>query len=659
MISDLDLLKRWTSRRDAKAYRDIVSRYGSMVYDTCRRVFDHAAEAQDVNQECFERLTNLTPARNPILFSLLICAAITIGISSAAQEPAHYMIDPPITLHDLWVDPGGGRPEVLSDGENVWIAVWRTWMHPVTSDISIHAVLSRSADNGATWSAPLAIGSHDSLWFPRLATNGTGDWVVVWKHGTRIYFARSTDNGVTWNEEEMLSTFTDGDVLTLDGRALGAANKVPHAATDGTGTWITVWESEVQLGGATGEDLDILFSRSTDNGATWSNAALLNTNGTTDPPGRIGTGGDRDARIMTNGAGVWITVWRSSELGIVSARSIDNGQTWSDPEPFYANFPDVPIGHSSFEMKTDRMGGWVAVWSSTFDPDGTAGDDTDIFVTHSTDDGLTWSYPALLNTTATIDFDPEPTCYDDGYFNTICYYNDQDWSPHLTANHQGSWLVVWNSNWNLHGIAGDDKDLFFAQSTDNGATWTDPKLFSTGQTTYSYEHAAMNQAGDVVVVWEGHIPGQGRDIYAARGIAGAALSAGGGGSGGGGCFIATAAYGTPMAHEIGTLRAFRDTYLLNTILGAAFVDTYYRTSPAIAAYIAERPALGAVTRLVLTPIVILSNALLTSPFWTAIALFMITIAIALVFGCRRSWRGWTSGNRVTAYGTSILPHQHS
>jgi hypothetical protein len=72
----------------------------------------------------------------------------------------------------------------------------------------------------------------------------------------------------------------------------------------------------------------------------------------------------------------------------------------------------------------------------------------------------------------------------------------------------------------------------------------------------------------------------------------------------GGCFIATAAYGTPTAQQIDVLREFRDTVLLKSTIGSAFVDLYYRTSPPIANFIARNDLLRALVReLLVDPIV--------------------------------------------------------
>jgi len=69
------------------------------------------------------------------------------------------------------------------------------------------------------------------------------------------------------------------------------------------------------------------------------------------------------------------------------------------------------------------------------------------------------------------------------------------------------------------------------------------------------------------------------------------------------CFIATAAYGTPMAEEIQILREFRDEYLLTNPVGQAFVDFYYKVSPPIAEFITEHPGLKPIVRAALFPAV--------------------------------------------------------
>jgi len=82
----------------------------------------------------------------------------------------------------------------------------------------------------------------------------------------------------------------------------------------------------------------------------------------------------------------------------------------------------------------------------------------------------------------------------------------------------------------------------------------------------------------------------------------------------GGCFIATAAYGTPMAEEIGVLREFRDEYLLPHRQGRAFVNLYYRISPSIAEFITEHPSLKPIVRGGLLPAVAISTvAVNTTP----------------------------------------------
>lgn len=111
------------------------------------------------------------------------------------------------------------------------------------------------------------------------------------------------------------------------------------------------------------------------------------------------------------------------------------------------------------------------------------------------------------------------------------------------------------------------------------------------------------------------------------------VGSGGGGSDGSGCFIATAAYGTPMAREIQSLRDVRDAYMMNTALGAAFADAYYRISPPIARAVSEYPAAKTVVRAVLAPVVAVSGWTMAAP--GAVAAGALALLLGLAFGVRR------------------------
>ncbi|MBN1226044.1 MAG: Ig-like domain-containing protein, partial [Deltaproteobacteria bacterium] len=76
-----------------------------------------------------------------------------------------------------------------------------------------------------------------------------------------------------------------------------------------------------------------------------------------------------------------------------------------------------------------------------------------------------------------------------------------------------------------------------------------------------------------------------------------------GGGGNGGCFIATAAYGSPMAKDVVLLKEFRDNTLINNSIGKMFVRFYYTFSPPIANYIGGSEGLRFVVRCSLVPFV--------------------------------------------------------
>ena len=93
------------------------------------------------------------------------------------------------------------------------------------------------------------------------------------------------------------------------------------------------------------------------------------------------------------------------------------------------------------------------------------------------------------------------------------------------------------------------------------------------------------------------------------------------------CFIATAAFGSPLAGQVEILRQLRDKYLMTNYFGRKFVAWYYHNGPVAAHYIKDKPLLRAAVRLLLYPLIVFSLLLISGRMPVVIICFLCAFFI--------------------------------
>jgi hypothetical protein len=299
-----------------------------------------------------------------------------------------------------------------------------------------------------------------------------------WAHGaTRnaIVVRRSPDGGKTW--------FPVGvPVIAHSGHPRLFEDK-PMLVTDDTDS---KYAGNVYIGWTQFRiaDAQIVFSRSSDGGASFSKPVRISThNGT--PRDDNGTVEGFDGAVDSDGT--LYVVWQDGSH-IVFTSSSDGGRTFKPSVPIL-DIPAANFALSGFNVYTpngfpqidvDRRSHAIYVaWSDT------RGGEADVFIAVSHDRGTTWSEPIRVN--------------NDAYHDGADHFYDWMRVDHAT----GDVYVVWYDrrrdphNW--------DVDVALARSTNGGATfanyaWANPGFHVWGQFIGDYTALAAYN-GHVYGVW--------------------------------------------------------------------------------------------------------------------------------------------------------------
>ena len=181
--------------------------------------------------------------------------------------------------------------------------------------------------------------------------------------------------------------------------------------------------------------------------------------------------------------------WEDSRSGnpdIYFARSTDGGATWSANVKINDDAGSADQRNPS--LAADESGGLYVVWSDR------RNGNYDIYFARSTDGGNTWSANVKVNSGA----------------DSL----DQR-TPSLAVDGSGGLYVAWNDG--FYGSAALSADIYFAQSTDGGATWSaQVRLDDDTNSAFQYSPSlAVDGGGNLYAAWDDRRNDE-SDIYFTR-----------------------------------------------------------------------------------------------------------------------------------------------
>jgi len=365
-----------------------------------------------------------------------------ICISVATSQIQNIRIDGPLSNspEEVTIAVNPANPDVLAGGANI-----DHFYYSVDGGLSWGE--KHLSSTLGVWGDPCVLfDSLGNLYFAHLSNPVVGYWI------DRIVVQKSTDNGITWNDGAGVGFVEpknqDKEWLAVD-----------LTQSQYKGNIYMTWTEFDDYGSSNPNDSSrIKFSKSTDQGETWSNAITISDR----------SGNCIDSDNTTEGAvpavgpnGEIYVSWTGPE-GLVVDKSTDGGDTWGT-DIFISDVPGIsrcnglPI--TMCDISNSSYQGYVySCWGDQ--RNGTS--DTDVFFSRSTDGGETWSPALRVN--------------DD---NTTRH----QFFPWMTIDQTTG--IIWSVFYDRRNTTGSATDVYVAKSTDGGQSFENFKVSESSFTPTS------------------------------------------------------------------------------------------------------------------------------------------------------------------------------
>jgi hypothetical protein len=445
----------------------------------------------------------------------LLAAAASAGAQNDDEEPVvtaavQVTQNPdPVRAHS--------SPQIARNPENGELVIAET---DVFGNPDFGVKIHISADEGRTWAPGGDPMMKPFTWNSDLAINGPyftmvfdGDAVLYAalsatdpRYGNLsrndrprpIVLARSTDGGRSFTHSFVYQP-TEGNARTVN-------NRRPMVAVDPEDS-SNVYVGWLQT--SSGEKSRSMLAASTDGGRTFGAPVDLAepvAQGGYQPRPAVGRDGALHAIFPGAGFSPPVASGQPTPAPLVRPvfhrRSADNGRTWSDPVEIDPGSAGFSHNRKHLLAADPRSGTLYAVWYGIQNTRPALGEDTDIMMRVSRDDGATWSDVVVINDDASrpnvrhydpgisiapngrvdvawYDFRDSPTPeadheaapFNQGGYQHVYYSSSTDqgrsWSPNVRVSDRliDRNIGVWSNNVHSHynvGVASDDEAVYFA-----------------------------------------------------------------------------------------------------------------------------------------------------------------------------------------------------